>query len=113
VQARALATRGELAEEDLLAAVRRGEARYATALLAVASGMPISVIDRAASLRSAKGLVSLVWRAGFTMNAAVALQTLLARLAPDVTLTADAGGGFPLTVEEMRWQLDFLGRRGR
>ncbi len=79
----------------MLEAARRGEARYAAALLAVAAGTPVSVVDRASSLRSAKGMVSLVWKAGFTMRAAVALQTLLARLAPDVVLTAGPGGELP------------------
>jgi uncharacterized protein (DUF2336 family) len=112
-QARELAARGELDEQTLLAAARRGEARYAAALLAVAVGMPISVVDRASSLRSAKGLVSLVWQAGFTMRVAVALQTLLARAAPEAVLKAGPSGGFPLAIEEMRWQLEFLGRMGR
>jgi uncharacterized protein (DUF2336 family) len=112
-QAHALATSGKLAEETVLEAVRRGESRYATALLAVAADMAVSVVDRAASLRSAKGFVSLVWKAGFTMRVAVALQGLLARLAPDAILTAGPAGDFPLAVEEMRWQLDFLGRIGR
>jgi uncharacterized protein (DUF2336 family) len=111
-QARELATRGELVEESLLAAARRGEVRYATALLAVAARMPVSVVDRASSLRSAKGLVSLVWKAGFTMRVAVALQTLLTRLAPDAVLTAGPSDSFPLAVEEMRWQLEFLARMG-
>jgi uncharacterized protein (DUF2336 family) len=109
-QAYDLAARGELVEETLLAATRRGDVRYSAALLAVAAGTPVSVVDRASSLRSAKGMVSLVWKAGFTMRVAVALQTLLARLAPDAVLTAGPGGGFPLAVEEMRWQLEFLAR---
>jgi hypothetical protein len=112
-QARATAARGELVEATLLAAARRGETRYATALLALAADTPVSVVDRASSLRSAEGLVSLVWKAGFTMQVAVALQTLLARLAPEAALIAGQSGGFPLAVEEMRWQLDFLGRMGR
>jgi len=113
VQALALAKRGQLAEDDVLQAARRGEVRYAAALLAVAAGLPVSVVERASSLRSAKGLVSLVWKAGFTMRAAVALQGLLARLAPDTVLTGGPSGNFPLAVEEMRWQLDFLSRMGR
>ena len=111
--ARGLAERGKLAEEAVLEAARRGEVKYAAALLAVAAGVPVSVVDRAASLRSAKGLVSLVWKAGFTMQAAVALQCLLARLSPDAVLNGDPGGNFPLAVEEMRWQLEFLERIGR
>jgi uncharacterized protein (DUF2336 family) len=109
----AVAAHGKLSEEALLAATRRGEFRQAAALLAVAADTPVSVVDRASSLRSAKGMVSLVWKAGFTMRVAVALQTLLARLAPEAVLVGGPAGSFPLAVEEMRWQLDFLERMGR
>ena len=71
---------------------------------------PVSVVERASSLRSAKGLVSLVWKAGFTMRAAVALQSAAGAPRARRGAVAGAGGSFPLAVEEMRWQLDFLGR---
>lgn len=111
-KAHAAANRGELGEAALLAAVRRGDARYSAALLALAAGTPFSVVDRVCLLRSAKGLVSLVWKAGFTMRVAVPLQTLLAGLAPNAVLAPGPGGSFPMTVEEMSWQLDFLSRTG-
>jgi uncharacterized protein (DUF2336 family) len=112
-EARSLASQGILDEAKLLEAVQRADLRYAASLLAVAAGLPVSVVDRAATLRSAKGLVSLVWKAGFTMRAAVAVQMLLARLAPSDVLHPGAAGNFPLAIEEMRWQLDFLARMGR
>ena len=111
--ASALAARTGLNEEAVLAACRRGDAPCAAALLAVAASVPVSMVDRASSLRSAKGLVSLVWKAGLSMQAAEALQSLLACLAPDAVLLPAPGGRFPLAVEEMLWQLDFLGRMGR
>jgi len=113
VKARSLAAQGTLDEAKLLEATKRGEMRYAASLLAVAAGLPVSVVDRASSLRSAKGMVSLVWKAGFTMRAAVAVQSLLARLGPDDVLHSGPADSFPLAVEEMRWQLDFLARMGR
>jgi hypothetical protein len=82
-------------------------------MLAVAATLPVSVVDRAVRLRSAKGLVSLTWKAGFTMRTAAVLQTVLARLAPETVLPAGPGGSFPLALEEMRWQIDFLSRTGR
>lgn len=112
-RAHASAASGELGEDTLMGAACRGEARYAAALLATAAGVPIAVVDRAALLRSAKGMVSLVWKAGFTMRAAVAMQYLLARLPPSEVLVSGPADSFPLAVEEMRWQLDFLGRTGR
>ncbi len=111
--ARALAAAGGLSEQALILAATQGEARFASALLAVASGQPASVVDRAASLRSAKGLVSLLWKAGYTMRAAPVLQMLLARLSPEAVLEARPGGGFPLTVEEMLWQIGFLSQKGK
>ena len=112
-EANILQAEGRLTEDALLAAIQRGEVRMATAIIAVAAEMAVSVVDRAATLRSAKGLVSLVWRAGFSMRAAGPLQTLLARLPPESVLRGTASGGFPLAVEEMRWQIEFLGRMGR
>lgn len=112
-EARALADDDRLDETAVLAAVQRGEARMVTAMLAVAAGVPASVVDRAATLRSAKGLVSLVWRAGFSMQVAGPLQSLLARTPPEAVLRGGQGGSFPLAVEEMRWQIDFLMRMGR
>lgn len=110
--ARALAEEKRLTEEIVLDAAQRGESRFAAALLAVAAEVPLSVVDRAGSLRSAKGLVSLVWRAGFSMRLAATIQALLARLPPPAILPPGPGGSFPLAVDEMRWQLDFLARAG-
>jgi uncharacterized protein (DUF2336 family) len=112
-EAQTLAMDGRLTEEVVLGATRRGEARSAAALLAVAAEVGLSVVDRAATLRSAKGLVSLTWRAGFSMQVAGPLQALLARLPPAQILPPGPAGTFPLAIEEMRWQLDFLGRMGR
>ena len=103
-----LSQAGLLTEQAVLAAVRRGDAPMAAAMLAVAAEVPVAVVERAATLRSAKGLVSLVWQAGFTMRAGGAVQGLLGMLAPGDALAANSGGGFPLPVEEMRWQMSFL-----
>ena len=112
-EARARAAAGRLNEAELLGAARRGEARLAAAMLAVAADVPMALVERAATLRSAKGVLSLVWKAGFSMKLAVPLQGLLARLGPGSVLTSGPGGRFPLAIEEMRWQLVFLGHSGQ
>ncbi len=112
-EAWALAENVALDEATLLATVRRGEVRMATALLAVAAKVPAAVVERAATLRSGKALVSLVWRAGFSMQVAGPLQTLLARTPPAYVLRGGPDGIFPLAVQEMRWQIEFLMRTGR
>ena len=112
-EARTIAAAGKIPEKALIDAATRGEARRASALLAVAASVPVRVVDRAVRLRSAKGLVSLAWRAGFTMMAGCTVQTLLAHLSPDAVLSAGPGGRFPLATDEMNWQIDFLSRAGR
>jgi Uncharacterised protein conserved in bacteria (DUF2336) len=95
-------------EADLLEVARSGDARKAAVMLAAAADVPLAIVRHAAALRSAKGLVSLAWKAGVSMQAGYALQVLLARLSPGTALKPGPGGGFPLSVQEMTWQLDFL-----
>jgi uncharacterized protein (DUF2336 family) len=104
---------GLLTEQALLAAVRQGDSHMVSAMLAAAAEVPIEIVNRAASLRSAKGLVSLVWQAGFSMRVGTAVQGLLGLLPPGEMLGTGPGGGFPLSAEEMRWQAAFLAREGR
>ncbi len=112
-RAEELLAQDRLDEAALLAAAQRGEARLCTAMLALASGVAPSVVDRAVTLRSAKGVVSLIWKAGFSMRIAGPLQVLLCRVGPTAVLRPGEGGSFPLAIDEMRWQLDFLQRMGR
>ncbi len=112
-EASRLRAEGALTEDMVLGAAQRGETRMLTAMLAVCARVRPAVVERAAALRSTKGLVSLVWKAGFSMRVAGSVQSVLARLPPTSILSATADGGFPLALEEMRWQLEFLSRTGR
>ncbi len=107
-QVRAMERAGGLTESAVTQAVRSGEENLVVAMMAVAANVPVAMVERAVALHSAKGLVSLIWRAGFSMRSAVAIQVLLARLPPRGIVTATQNGGFPLSADEMRWQLEFL-----
>ncbi len=113
IQARARASAGRLTETELLDVAGRGEEQLAAAMLAVAADVPLVLVEHAATLRSAKGVLSLVWKAGFSMRLAVPLQILLARLGPGAVLAPGPGGAFPLAIEEMRWQIQFLSHGAR
>ncbi|MGH7108496.1 MAG: DUF2336 domain-containing protein, partial [Acetobacteraceae bacterium] len=108
-EAEALAAHGALDEKALMDAVRRGNPDLVAARLAVAARVPLEVLERAVALKSAKGLVSLLWKAGFSMRAAGPVQALLTGTPPDAMLSAGPAGSFPLAIGEMRWQVDFLG----
>lgn len=110
---RQLDAAGALNEAALIDAARAGDLRRVAAALAIASGLTLAAVDRAASLRNARGLISLAWKAGFSMRAAMIAQAALGRLGPGTILPAGPGGAFPLTEEEMRWQLEVLAQAAR
>jgi uncharacterized protein (DUF2336 family) len=109
----ALRDAGRLNDQAILDAVRRNAIGAATAMLAVKADVSLPVIERACSLRSAKAMVSLAWKARLSMPTAVVLQTALGRLSPDQVLRPAQDGGFPLPIEELRWQLTFLTSSGQ
>lgn len=104
---------GALTEAALLDAARAGDQRRVAAQLAVAVGVPIGAVDRAASLRNAKALISLVWKAGFTMRAATVVQAMLGQLGPGTIMLPGPSNAFPLSVDEMQWQLELLAQPNR
>lgn len=104
---------GKPTEAELLVAAREGDARKAAAMLAMAAAVPLPAVRRAATLRSAKGLVSLAWKAGFSMQAGSAMQVLLAGLAPGSVLKPGPGNSFPMSAQEMSWQVEFLSGKDR
>jgi len=99
---------GKPTEADLLDAAREGDARKAAMMLAKAAAVPLPAVRRAATLRSAKGMVSLAWKAGFSMQAGYAMQVLLAGLSPGTAIKPGPCNSFPMSVQEMTWQIDFL-----
>jgi uncharacterized protein (DUF2336 family) len=112
-QARNLYAAGRLDEAAVRDAAQHGDARLCVAMLAVAADVPVGVVERAGSLRSPKGVVSLVWLADWSMELAVSLQSLVGQIAPAAILHSLDGRDFPLTPDEMRWQVDLLRQMGR
>ncbi len=110
---RRLSAADALNEAALLDAARMGNHRHVAAIIAVASGVPLPAIDRAASRRNAKALVSLAWKAGFTMRAGGVVQAMLGQLGPGKMLTPTANGAYPLSPDEMEWQIEVLSEAGR
>ena len=111
IAARRLNAAGALDEAVMLEAVAAGQGRRVAVMLAVASGMTLAAVDRACTQRNTRAVMALVWRAGFTMRAAAAVQPLLGL--GSAILLPGSGGDFPLQPDEMEWQLEVLGQVGR
>jgi hypothetical protein len=62
------------------------------------------------SVQSRKGLVAVVWKAGFSMKFAADLQQNLLDIPRKAILKGRTLKEFPLSEELMEWQLDLLTR---
>ena len=97
-----------LPEQAFEAAAMRGDKAAMARLLAAHAAVPLAAVEQAARLRSGKGLVSLCWQAGFRMRSALLAQSVLGQLAPGSVLLPTAAGDWPLSGDEMVWQIELL-----
>lgn len=100
---------GHLEEPTLISALGASDVDFVIASLSVRAGVSVELVKRIVATRSAKGMVTLCWQAGLSMGAAVHLQTKLSKIAPADVLRSRPGSlAFPLTAEEMSWQMEFF-----
>ena len=100
---------GHLDDEALLPAIARGDRNLVRAALARLTGLEAGAVARILEAGSAKGVTALAWKAGLGMRFATQLQIRMAGIPPSQALYARDGLDFPLTPEEMIWQLEFFG----
>ena len=100
---------GHLDDEALLPAIARGDRNLVRAALARLTGLEAGAVARILEAGSAKGVTALAWKAGLGMRFATQLQIRMAGIPPSQALYARDGLDFPLTPEEMIWQLELFG----
>ncbi|MGE0254862.1 MAG: DUF2336 domain-containing protein [Alphaproteobacteria bacterium] len=103
-----LADGGNLDEAVVTEALAAGDRAFVIAAMAYGAGVAEGVIEKAAALQNGKALVALAWKAGFTMALAVRLQTQLAGIPPSGVLAEVEGRDWPLSQDEMDWQIEFV-----
>ncbi|WP_395019747.1 DUF2336 domain-containing protein [Dongia sp.] len=69
------------------------------------SGLALPVVRRILASVSAKAITALAWKAGYSMDLAVALQSGPGGIAAD-QLLQPKDGGYPLSDSDMEWQLE-------
>ena len=78
--------------------------------LALAAEIPAEAAARMLGSRSAKAVVALAWKAGLSMRTAMRLQLRVAHIPAQGMLNARDGLDYPLSPEEMSWQLQYFTR---
>ena len=98
----------ELDEDRLAEALETGNRAFLVESLALLSDIPRVAVERVLSSQSPKGVTALAWKAGLTMRFATVLQSRLARIPPKALIVADPAGDYPLSEEDMLWQMEFF-----
>ncbi len=102
-----LMAKGRLDSEELSEALMNGDEQLVAAGLAILSDYNMAFVRHVRDAKSAKGVVALAWKAGLTPRFAGQLQATWAHIPrPQILPTTD--GTFPLSKDEMLWQLEFL-----
>ncbi|RMD65055.1 MAG: DUF2336 domain-containing protein [Alphaproteobacteria bacterium] len=108
VRARRLFDSGQLDDEAMSRALNGGDRDLVRHGLALRAGLPVAMVDHILSAHSAKGVTALAWKAKCPMRFATQLQIRMGGIAPAQALKPRGGINYPMTPDEMTWQLEFF-----
>ncbi|MEI6559071.1 MAG: DUF2336 domain-containing protein [Rhodospirillaceae bacterium] len=100
--------KGTLDEAALEDALSWKQMDFLRAALALRSGIPPLLVDKLLHARSGRAITALAWRAELSMRTAFLLQKEL-MIPPSQYVYPREGAGYPLSADEMIWQLEFFG----
>lgn len=92
-------------------AIFDGNHTFVVAAVGAMAGVDDALADRILRSQSARGVVALAWSARLPIAMAIKLQMQLARLPKDRVLGNRDSEEYPLTEDEMLWQLEFFGAK--
>ncbi|WP_033069499.1 DUF2336 domain-containing protein [Thalassospira australica] len=107
-KALALHAKKKLTAKEVAKALAANDVKFARASLAVLSGIAPDAVSKVLNTHSAKGVVSLTWKAGLPADLAVKIQVKLGHVPPSQTLNPRNGNQYPLSEDDMNWQLEFF-----
>lgn len=106
-----LAKEGKLNEEEIGDALAADEGDFVRLALALRADVHPGIIEKIFESRSARGITALVWRAKLSPRFALRLQqSKLGQINyRQLLYPKNAGEDFPMTTDELKWQLEFFG----
>lgn len=108
-RARKMAKKGTLGEEVLSDALGMRDRDFVCAALACLAGTDIETVEKIFAMKAAKPIVALSWRSKLSMRFALRLQQEVGHVPARELVYPRGGTDYPLTADEMLWQLEFLG----
>lgn len=98
-----------LHEETLGDALAMNNMTLVYAALAYKSKTTFATVQKIFTMQSAKSIVALCWKAGFSMRFAYQLQQYAGKIPPRQMIYPKDGEAYPLSDDNLIWQLEFLG----
>ncbi len=107
-RAKKAARTGSLTDEFVAEAIEANDYDLVVECLARLSKTPQSVVQRILTSKHGKAITALVWKAELPMRISLKVQSLLVQVPPHSMMMARDGIDFPMTDEEMEWQLKYF-----
>lgn len=104
-----LNTEGRLDEDTISDGLAMRDRDFVYAALALKARTTVSNVQRIFAMKAAKPVVALCWQAGLSMRFALQLQKEIAHIQPKDLIYPRDGTDYPLSEDEINWQLEFLG----
>ncbi|MCB9989576.1 MAG: DUF2336 domain-containing protein [Rhodospirillales bacterium] len=105
----ALDQEGRLTEEAVSDALALRDRRLVYAMIALRAKVPLEAVEKIFGMKAPKAVVALSWKADLSMRLALQLQKDLAQVSHKELIYPRGGTDYPLSEDELRWQLEFLG----
>ncbi len=100
--------KGRLTDESVSLALETGDDGFVISALALRAGISRETAKRILESRSPRTVTALCWKAGHSMRFALEIQKRISRIPPNQLLNAHDGLDFPMSHDEMDFQLELV-----
>lgn len=100
---------GTLDEDTLMDALAMRDNEFVLAAIAYMGKLTLPDVEKVVGMQAPKPIVALSWHAGMSMRMALQLQKTIGQVQPKEILYPKDGTDYPMTEDELNWQLEFLG----
>ncbi len=89
-------------------ALNAGDHSFVLAALIVRTALDPTVVKRIFVEKSAKGIMSLAWKASMPIKMAVQIQQRMGRIAPSEVIKPNEDNDYPMSEDELNFQIEFF-----
>lgn len=104
-----LVENGGLTEEVISDALAMRDKEFVALAIAHLAKTSKGEVEKVFEMKAAKPIVAITWAAGLSMRLALQLQKDVGQVPPKELMYPKGGTDYPLSDEDLEWQLEFLG----